>query len=178
MPPETTPPEPIPVVLADWDPNWPKLAAEHANRLSVLRPILLAVHHIGSTSVPGLAAKPIIDLMPVVSSLAALDERRSMVEGMGYQWHGELGIPGRRYCTLSDEKGVRIVQLHFFEENSDQIKRHLAFRDFLRAHPDKAKAYEAEKRRAQKLHPDNSHAYNDEKSSWVQAFEAEALAWY
>jgi GrpB-like predicted nucleotidyltransferase (UPF0157 family) len=97
---------------------------------------------------------------------------------MGYQWHGELGIPGRRYCALSDEKGVRIVQLHFFEENSDQIKRHLAFRDFLRAHADKAKAYEAEKRRAQKLHPDNSHAYNDEKSSWVQAFEAEALAWY
>jgi GrpB-like predicted nucleotidyltransferase (UPF0157 family) len=139
---------------------------------------LLAVHHIGSTSIPGLAAKPIIDLMPVVSSLAALDERRSMVERLGYRWHGELGIPGRRYCTLSDENGLRLVQLHFFQENSAHVKRHLAFRDFLRAHPGKARAYEAEKRRAQKLHPDNSHAYNDQKSSWVHATEAEALEWY
>ena len=62
--------------------------------------------------------------------------------------HGEFGISGRRYCTLSDEAGARIVQLHFFSADSPEVQRHIAFRDYLRAHPDVAKAYENEKRRA------------------------------
>ena len=70
-------PPPFPVVLAGYDPKWPERAAEFASRLRVLGPVLITVHHIGSTSVPGLAAKPIIDLMPVVTDLAALDRQRA-----------------------------------------------------------------------------------------------------
>jgi GrpB-like predicted nucleotidyltransferase (UPF0157 family) len=73
-------PPPIPVFLAPYHPAWPKMAADHAARLQALGSTLVAVHHIGSTSVSGLAAKPIIDLMPLVTNLDDLDRKRSLVE--------------------------------------------------------------------------------------------------
>ncbi len=169
-------PKPISVVLAAHDPEWAHLAARETERLGVLGPTLLAVHHIGSTAVPGLAAKPIIDLMPLVTTLADLDRGRGRLERLGYDWHGELGIAGRRYCSLSDS-GRRVAQLHFFSKDSPQVARHLAFGDYLRAHPAAVRAYEAEKRRAQALHPNDSHAYNDAKNAWIRAAETEALRW-
>ena len=111
-------PPPIPVFLATYNPAWPKIAADYAARLRTLGSTLVTVHHIGSTSVPGLAAKPIIDLMPLVTTLDDLDRKRSRVEALGYSWHGELGITGRRYCALSDEGGNRIAQLHILVANS------------------------------------------------------------
>jgi GrpB-like predicted nucleotidyltransferase (UPF0157 family) len=171
-------PPPIPVILAAYDPEWPRLAADHSRRLQALGSALVIVHHIGSTSVPGLAAKPIIDLMPLVSDLAELDRLRGRVEALGYGWHGELGIAGRRYCTLDDPAGVRAVQLHSFQVNSPHVERHIALRDYLRAHPEIARAYENEKRRAQSLYPDDSHRYGDEKAAWIRDAEAEALDWY
>jgi GrpB-like predicted nucleotidyltransferase (UPF0157 family) len=171
-------PPPIPVFLAAYDPEWPQVAAGHAERLQMLGSILVIVHHIGSTSVPGLAAKPIIDLMPLVTALTDLDRERRCVEALGYNWHGELGISGRRYCTLSDEAGTRIVQLHFFNADSPHVERHIAFRDYLRAHPDAASAYDKEKRRARDLHPNDSHAYSDEKAAWIRDTEAKALSWF
>ena len=153
------------------------MAAQYAEDLRTLEPILVTVHHIGSTSVPGLAAKPIIDLMPVVIDLGDLDREHARIESLGYGWHGEFGIRGRRYCTLSNENGLRLAQLHFFQEESPQIERHLAFRDYLRAHPETAAAYEKEKRRARDLHPNDSHAYTDQKAMWIQNVEAKALQW-
>jgi GrpB-like predicted nucleotidyltransferase (UPF0157 family) len=171
-------PPPIPVILAAYDPDWPQMAARYAEGLRVLGSSLVTVHHIGSTSVPGLVAKPIIDLMPLVTDLAALDCQRERVEALGYIWHGELGISGRRYCTFSDEAGIRMAQLHFFEADSPQVERHIAFRDYLRTHPEAASAYENEKRRAQVLHPDDSHGYTDEKNAWIRDREAKALIWF
>jgi len=138
----------------------------------------VTVHHIGSTAVPGLAAKPIIDLMPLVTDLADLDRERGRLEALGYDWLGELGIPGRRYCKRDDETGTRIVQLHFFQADSPHVERHIAFRNYLRAHREVARAYETEKRRARDLHPDDSHAYTDEKAAWIQKTEATALIWF
>jgi GrpB-like predicted nucleotidyltransferase (UPF0157 family) len=73
--------------------------------------------------------------------------------------------------------GNRIVQPHFFAANSPQVTRHLAFRDYLRAHPEEMKAYEKEKQRARDLYPDDSHAYTDEKAGWIRATETKALRW-
>jgi GrpB-like predicted nucleotidyltransferase (UPF0157 family) len=168
----------VSVTIADYDPNWPKIAADHAAQLAVLGPVLLAVHHIGSTSVPGLSAKPIIDLMPLVTDLAALDAQRGVIESLGYQWHGEYGIPGRRFCILLGGDGHRLVQLHFFEADSPLAGDYIAFREYLRSFPAEARAYEAEKRRARDLHPEDSNGYNVEKSPFVRAALARALAWY
>jgi GrpB-like predicted nucleotidyltransferase (UPF0157 family) len=168
----------IPVHIEPYDPRWPALAARYCSELFVLGPVLVCVHHIGSTSVVGLSAKPVIDLMPMVTDLASLDAVRCPVEALGYGWHGEFGIDGRRYCTLADDAGKRIVQLHFYAQGSLHARRHLAFRDYLRAHPAVAAEYEAEKHRARALHPDNSHAYSEEKGAWIRAAEAKALAWF
>jgi GrpB-like predicted nucleotidyltransferase (UPF0157 family) len=166
---------PISVFLVPYNPAWPKIAAA---LLRTLGSTLFAVHHIGSTSVPGLAAKPIINLMRIVTALDDLDRKRSLVEALGYSWHGELGMTGRRYCTLSDEGSTRIAQLHIFAADSPHIGRHLAFRDYLRAHPEVAHAYEGEKRRARDQHPNGSHAYADEKEAWIRRAEVDALAWF
>jgi GrpB-like predicted nucleotidyltransferase (UPF0157 family) len=71
-----------------------------------------------------------------------------------------------------------IVQLHFFNADSPQVERPIALRDYLRAHPHAARAYEIEKRRARDLHPNDSHAYTDEKAAWIRETEAKALLWF
>jgi GrpB-like predicted nucleotidyltransferase (UPF0157 family) len=168
-----------PVELAAHEPVW---ALEARNRLDQIATILgdnlIESHHIGSTSLPGILAKPIIDLLPVVRSLAAVDSDQSRWLGAGYRWRGENGIAGRRFCTLDDLRtGRRLVHAHVFEHGAPEAERHLAFRDYLRCFPDEARAYEAEKLRAAALHPDDSLAYSEAKSEWIIACLQRALDW-
>src|SRR5262245_31014474 len=104
------------VHLAPHDPAWARQAADESARLAAaIGDTLVEIEHVGSTAIPGIAAKPIIDLQPVVRSLASFDARRRQLEALGYQWRGEFGLPGRRYCTL-DRIGVRIFQAHCYEQ--------------------------------------------------------------
>lgn len=170
-------PAPIAVDLQPHDPAWAEDARNESARLAnVLGQSLVTVHHIGSTAIPGIRAKPILDLIPVFASEIALDETRVFIESLGYAWWGEYGLPGRRYCTLDDPRtGRRKVQLHGYLLGSAEITRHLAFRDFLLARPDVAQAYDAEKEHCRKLHPLDSHAYSDCKSDWIRRVEEQAL---
>lgn len=169
---------PLEVELAAHDPRWAGKAEAVSQLLATaIGPCLLEVHHIGSTAIPDIRAKPIIDLMPVVTGLAELDECRGRIEALGYQWRGEYGLPGRRYCSKSDAStGRRLVHVHCYARGSPEIVRHLAFRDHLRHHPEIAQAYEDEKVRCQALHRGDSQAYGECKSLWIKRVEAEALA--
>jgi GrpB-like predicted nucleotidyltransferase (UPF0157 family) len=169
---------PIQVHISAYDPAWPEMAAEQLWRLQVLQSTLIGAYHIGSTSVEGLSAKPVIDLMPIVTSLAELDAKRGEVESLGYIWHGEFGVEDRRFCSLDDAQGMRRVHLHFYERSSPDALRQLAFRDYLRTFRNVASDYEAEKNRARALYPDDSHAYSAEKGAWIRATEATALTWF
>jgi GrpB-like predicted nucleotidyltransferase (UPF0157 family) len=170
----------IAVELQPYSPQWAAMARKESERLAAeLGELLLNVEHMGSTAIVGIAAKPIIDLMPIARDEAALDAMESGMLKLGYEWLGEFGIPGRRYCRMNDSiTGKRKFQLHCFARDSSEIARHLAFRDYLRAFPVIAKEYEAEKRRAAALHPDNVLAYNDAKNDWIKRTEYDALAWW
>ena len=135
---------------------------------------IVAVHHIGSTSIPGVLAKPTIDLLGVAKDLATLDQDRSVLEALGYEWRGEYGLPGRRYCTLSGSVGQRLIHLHCYSESDPSIARHLAFRDYLRARPEAAVAYQQEKLRCARLHPTDGGAYTECKSVWIRRAEQQA----
>ena len=109
--------------------KWPEQYRQEAEAISqILGDKLVAIHHIGSTSVPGLAAKPIIDIMPVVHQIETVDTLSAGFEALGYEVMGEFGIPGRRYFRKGLEK--RTHQVHIFEQSDQEnILRHLAVRD-------------------------------------------------
>lgn len=171
-------PAPIKVELVPFRCEWADLAGAESKRITpAFGSNLIWIHHVGSTAIPGICAKPILDLMPEVAFLHELDASRGALESLGYEWWGEYGIQGRRYCTLNDSAtGRRLVQLHCFQTGSPEIERRLAFRDYLRANPDQALAYDREKRRCRDLHPDDSHAYTDAKAAWIESVMPRALA--
>lgn len=162
-------PPPIKVELEPHSSRHKLRAQAELERLNhALAGYFVVIHHIGSTAIPGIHSKPIIDLLPVTMDLGLLDEQQASFESLGYRYWGEYGIPGRRYCTLDDATtGRRLVQLHCFQTGSPEIEKHLAFRDYLLDHPAVAQAYDLEKRRCRDLHPDDSHAYSDAKSAWI-----------
>jgi GrpB-like predicted nucleotidyltransferase (UPF0157 family) len=167
------------VELVPHSPGWAKRAEEESARLrEAVGGTLVVVHHIGSTSIPDILAKPVIDLMPLVEDLAALDAREDAVRALGYDWYGEFGLAGRRYCKKDDPATKkRQFNVHFYQVDNPGVSRHLVFRDYLRAHPKIAKEYEAEKVRAAALQPNDVLRYNDEKNDWIKRVEADAIAW-
>ncbi len=169
-------PIPTRVELQPYNPDWAHAAQREALRLEAAsNGVITSVHHIGSTAIPGIRAKPILDLIPVVRDLAAWDSLRPQIEALGYAWWGEFGLPGRRYCTW-DNGGAHKIHLHCYEAGTSEITRRLAFRDHLRRHSTLAQQYEMEKSRCGDLHPLDSQAYSACKSEWIKRIEAEALA--
>ena len=166
------------VTVIEYDPAWPLEFEREASRIrGALGENCLEVYHIGSTSVPGLAAKPIIDILPVVRSLEAVDAAKDSLEALGYEYLGEFGIPGRRYLRKGGDE--RTHQVHVFAaEDEVNITRHLAFRDYLREHPDVRDEYAALKRSLAARFPWDIDAYCEGKERFVKLHERLALETY
>lgn len=169
--------DPIEVVVVDYDPAWAEEYAQEARRVeAILGDLAVRLFHIGSTSVPGLKAKPIIDIMPVVTDIARLDSYNDRLAEIGYEGMGEFGIPDRRYFRKGGTGTRRTHQMHAFQyDDTHNILRHLAFRDYLRARADVRDAYAELKSRLARQHPHDIGAYCDGKDGFVKQGEREAL---
>lgn len=160
------------------DPNWSaEFMAEAECIRSVLGDVIAAVHHIGSTAIPGIMAKPIIDILLEIHNVQTLDVRSSALSALGYEAKGEFGIPGRRYFRKDSAAGVRTHQIHAFETGSSASERHLAFRDYMTAHHAIAQSYSLLKQRLAASYPDDIEAYMDGKDLFIRQQEAKAIAW-
>jgi GrpB-like predicted nucleotidyltransferase (UPF0157 family)/GNAT superfamily N-acetyltransferase len=119
---------------------WPKMFEDEARLIQkALGPNCIEIHHIGSTAVPELIAKPIIDILPVVSDISIVDKVTTSMENIGYEAKGEKGIPFRRFFLKGNP--VRKFHVHIFEKDNPEIERHLKFRDWLKEHDDDRNAY-------------------------------------
>ena len=164
--------------FTDYSPAWPvEFDREAAQLRELLGEELVEVHHIGSTSVPGLAAKPIIDLLPLVRDIQYMDDCTPQMEAAGYRAWGEYGLAGRRYFTR-DRGDVRTHNLHVYQAGDAAIARHLAFCAYLRSHPEACAEYERLKREVYALHSADIEAYNLGKDAWIKRLEPLALDWY
>ena len=129
------------ITVVNYDPEWPsKYVRERDYITEILKDNCISIYHIGSTSVPGLAAKPIIDIMAVVRSLEKVDTVAEKFSEIGYEYLGEFGITGRRYLRKGGDE--RTHQIHIFQADDwNNIGRHLAFRDYMRTHEKEREEY-------------------------------------
>lgn len=165
------------VEVVPYDPDWrQRFETEAAAVRAALGDALLGVEHIGSTSVPGLPAKPIIDMMPLVRDVREVDRRISAMAAAGYTPRGEFGLPGRRYFVKGPAH-ARLVHCHIYAADDPEVERHLAFRDYLRTHPAERDAYAQLKMQLAQAHPTDIVAYMDGKNGLIKQLEAEALRW-
>ena len=164
------------ITVLPYDPGWP---AEYVRESEALRRALgdafVSAHHIGSTSVPGLAAKPVIDIMIEATSLETVDANGAAVGLLGYDALGEHGIPGRRYFR----KGLphHTHHVHVYARGDPNLCRHVAFRDYLRAYPERARAYGELKAVLAARDPEDVEGYISGKDALAREIEAEALRW-
>mgnify|MGYP005809768677 CR=1 FL=1 len=165
------------IVVTAHSAAWARMFEEEAEAIRrILGENCAAVHHIGSTAVPGLPAKPIIDIMPVVWDIGQVDGVRRPFEALGYEYLGEFGIPGRRYLRKGGD--MRTHQLHIFAHSSRyDVERHLAVRDYLRTHPEAARQYGALKTALAAEFPYDIDGYCRGKEAFVQQLERDALLW-
>lgn len=152
------------VYLADWSPSWAdKFALESEQLEKILGENCLAVHHIGSTFIAGIKAKPIIDVLVVVKSFNALEN----LDFSAYEVKGENGLTGRRYFQ-KNENGARTAHIHMYELGHASIAAHLRFRDVLRANSELALEYEQLKMKLANKYHDNKPAYTLAKTGFIQ----------
>ena len=162
------------VIIKEYDPRWPQLFEMLRSRIAaVLDEVAISIEHVGSTAVPGLAAKPIIDIDVLLRSSTALPIVIRKLADLGYEHRGDLGISGRE--AFRAKAGDVPHHLYVCPPGSREYERHIAFRDYLRTHPADANAYELLKRELADRFVDEREEYNQNKSAFVQGILQRSL---
>jgi GrpB-like predicted nucleotidyltransferase (UPF0157 family) len=155
------------IIVVPYDDKWPEMfEAESLLIKTLLGGVAKSIHHIGSTSVPGLSAKPVIDIFLEVSDINELDTYNYAMTRAGYVARGENGISGRRYFIKGGDH--RSHQVHAFAVGNMQVLRHLAFRDYLRQNKDIAGEYAEIKHSAALLSKNDVHRYSALKANFIE----------
>ncbi|WAL62238.1 GrpB family protein [Thermocoleostomius sinensis] len=166
------------IEIVDYDPTWPEQYEQEAAKiLGVLdRDRIAAIEHVGSTAIPGLAAKPIIDVMVGVHSIEAAQAFVPLLEGLGYVYWSENPHRDRLFFVkgMPPYGARRTHHIHVFEVNSELWQRRLLFRDYLRSHPADKQDYEALKRQLATQFRTDREAYTERKRGFIDAIVAKA----
>jgi len=167
-----------PVVIVDYDPRWPALYEEEKDRIvAASGPVVLAIEHIGSTAVPGLAAKPVIDIMVGIQTLDEAPALYDPLAAIGYEYAPEFEelIPERRFFRKGPAE-FRTHHLHVVEFGDDFWVRHLLFREYLRRHAEAAHNYAQLKRKLAAQYGGNRQGYTEAKTDFIRGIEFLARA--
>ncbi len=158
------------------DPSWKKKYLDESERFrQALGQNVVAIHHIGSTSIPDVFAKPIIDVLIEVLRIGHVDDHCDLMSDLSCESMGEYGIAGRRYFRKHGPNGRRTFHVHVFETSSIYVTRHIAFRDFLLAHPEKAEEYSDLKLRLVSTNDVPTIDYQTLKAPFIEACLADAI---
>ena len=156
-----------PIAVVPYSEEWPAtFEALKARAESALGALGRRIEHVGSTSVPGLPAKPVIDIDAVIEQEDQLDDVIERLATIGYEFEGEKGVPGR--YAFGSPSGSPDHHLYVCAEDNPELHRHLVFRDYLRRHPDEAAAYGKLKQQLAQEDPVDRGAYSDGKTAWIE----------
>jgi GrpB-like predicted nucleotidyltransferase (UPF0157 family) len=156
-----------PVIIEDYDPGWPEhFKALRARIGAVLGPLAATIEHVGSTAVPGLAAKPIIDIDVLLFSDGDVQLAIERLATLGYEHQGNLGIPGREAFRAPTSEFPHHL---YVCSDSREYDRHITFRDHLRGHPEDARAYELLKRSLANRYGSDRDGYTQAKTEFIWA---------
>lgn len=157
------------VIVVPYNPTWKsdfeKIKAELE---PVISDLILGVEHVGSTSVEGLSAKPIIDIDVIIPDYSIFHDVAERLYAMGYIYEGNLGIEGREAFRYENKPHLQEHHLYVCPQDSKELRRHITFRNYLREHPEAAARYGKVKEEAAKLYPDDIEKYLEYKSPCIR----------
>jgi GrpB-like predicted nucleotidyltransferase (UPF0157 family) len=169
------------MIIVPYDKKWPKLYEDEKTLLTgIFGALILDVQHIGSTSIEGMWAKPIIDIMIVVDNIEAVDEFSGKMEASGYSAKGENGIPGRRYFQKlnPDKSGNHTHHVHIYQKWNRHVQDELMFRDFLKIDKEAFTEYLNVKKSASEKYRSSPVEYQDAKTPCITRIMAKAEAYF
>ncbi|NIW43530.1 MAG: GrpB family protein [Gammaproteobacteria bacterium] len=165
------------IEVVPYNPIWPEKYQTEAWQIEkIFKDNLIAIHHIGSTAIPSIKAKPVIDIMVIVQDIEKVAAINPAMIRLGYIPRGEYGIRGRRYFN-KNTSGVRSHHVHIYALGNPEIDFHLDFRDYLRAHPTEAQAYSNLKEGLASQYRYDSEAYSESKTEFVKRILELAGKW-
>lgn len=157
--------------VLEYDPKWVEWYETESNELrEALGDKLISVEHVGSTSVPGLAGKPTIDILAVVEDIEKVEDFVGDIESLGYRYLGQYVMEGSRLFT-KEQDDTRLVNLHFYYQGHPHVHEMLGLRDYLRSHPEVVEEYASLKHKLVEKYPDDYGSYRVYKDEWMNALK-------
>jgi len=161
------------VEVVSYNSNWREMYKEESEKIkNILNDIIIDIHHIGSTAIPGIKAKPVIDILVEVKDIEEVDQYNHKMEELEYEAMGEYGIPKRRFSRKG--KNNRTHHIHIFQTGNEEIKRHINFKEYLIAHPDKSREYSKLKEELANKYTYDVENYSNSKSDFIKEIDRKA----
>ncbi len=165
--------------LSEYDPEWTQRFLAIKELLSVVfSEQAISIEHVGSTAVPDMTAKPIIDVLITVKAMEPFTHQKELMTDAGYEWGENYIAPNTVFFFKTKADGEKVENIHICGVGSPKTRQFLVMRDYLRTHPEKVKEYSDLKKKNTALYPDNYPAYREAKAPFLEKLEAEAYEWF